>query len=424
MSEASYDNRSRWRHAVLSLIAIFSLTLVISALSLKFLPSAFIWIDLTWAVALVAALYCWPSPWPRGSSLYLQGTLWRSMVFSVSVMLVTLAAAEWFFSRRERFFLPASFDVPFYLRDDALGTVPPKGVKVRATSKSYDVTYTIDANGLRVAPPERQKESVGCILFFGDSTMFGHGLEDNQTLPYQVGIQSGGRYRIFNFAFEGYGPHQMLSAIESGRVSRIVDCQPKYAIYLAITDHVRRVTGKIPYGKHSPRYVLNPEGTVRRDGDFETKEQPTSGFRAELRQQLEKSAIYRLWSTSRGPLVSAADIDLMLAIVRQSRDLLRAEYPGIQFHVILGVPVKGTDREIYSDLVEGFGEMGVHFEQEKDMLPELVSNPRKYALSAYDRHPNALADHLLAAYVVAHFLSEETQAVGTHAESLDRRNPD
>jgi hypothetical protein len=336
------------------------------------------------------------------------------------MMLVTLSAAEWYFARRERLFLPASFDAPFYTEDDALGTAPPKGVHVRATGRSYDVTYTIDANGLRVAPPVRQDAHVGCILFFGDSIMFGHGLEDNETLPYQVGIQSGGQYRIFNFGFEGYGPNQMLSAIETGRVSRIVDCQPKYAIYLAITDHVRRATGKVPYGKHSPRYVLNPDGSAVRNGDFEASTPPASGFSAELHQQLNKSAIYRLWARSRGPIASRNDTRLMLAIVRRSRDLLSSEYPGIQFYVILGVPVKGTDAEIYGDLVEGFRQMGVQVDKEQDMLPELVSNPRKYALSPYDSHPNALADRLLAAYIVTHMISGETQQVGTHAEPLDQ----
>ncbi len=58
----------------------------------------------------------------------------------------------------------------------------------------------------------------------------GAGLEDDETLSYQVGVQSGGRYRTFNFAANGYGPAQMLAAIETGMVGRIVDTTPPVCV--------------------------------------------------------------------------------------------------------------------------------------------------------------------------------------------------
>lgn len=47
-------------------------------------------------------------------------------------------------------------------------------------------------------------------------------VNDNETAAYQVGEMSSGNYRIFNFGFKGYGPHQMLSAIEHSLVEDIV----------------------------------------------------------------------------------------------------------------------------------------------------------------------------------------------------------
>ena len=53
------------------------------------------------------------------------------------------------------------------------------------------------------------------VAFFGCSFMFGHGVEDDQTLPYYFVREAGGTFEGFNFAGEGWGPHQMLREIEN-----------------------------------------------------------------------------------------------------------------------------------------------------------------------------------------------------------------
>ena len=60
--------------------------------------------------------------------------------------------------------------------------------------------------------------------FFGGSFMFGHGVENDQTLPYYFVRNSRGTFEGFNFAGEGWGPHQMLSEIETGFVRRVAVC--------------------------------------------------------------------------------------------------------------------------------------------------------------------------------------------------------
>ena len=81
----------------------------------------------------------------------------------------------------------------------------------------------------------------------------------------------------------------------------------------------------MPYGKHGPRYVLDPDGTVRRDGNFEGLERTYSPAEAELRWQFGKSAIYRLLA-DRPPRPTEDDVRTTLAIVRRSRDLLVEQY--------------------------------------------------------------------------------------------------
>lgn len=398
----------RGTHKILYFGLISSGALAVSALSLKALPMPFVWVDLTWAGALIGGLYCLGGIWPRRSLSWLHGTWLRTILFNVSFAVAASAAVEAYLSLHES--APPTYSAAFFVKDDVLGTVPVKGVRVHATSTSYDVTYTIDSNGLRTAPLVQKDKHAGCILFFGCSFTFGDGLQDNETLPYQVGIQSGGQYRPFNFAFEGYGPHQMLAAIEQGRVRSMVDCSPKYAIYVAIPDHVARVAGKVPYGKHAPRYQLDPDGSVRLVGNFEEQERAPSPLGAELRWQLGKSAIYRLLA-NREPRVSEDDIHLTLAIVRRSRDLLAEEYPGIKFHVILWPAWKGDYAVVYRKLQDGFRQMNIPVHLVEDILPGHTLRSSKYVLSSNNRHPNALADRLLANYVLTKIVSPESGAL-------------
>ena len=154
-------------------------------------------------------------------------------------------------------YTPRIFTPGFMVPDDALGWAPAKGMQAtameavrsglfhRPVGKIFDTGYTIDSNGLRIAPPYSNDDLAGSVLFFGCSYTFGVGLNDDETLPYQVGVQSDGRYRTFNFAFVAYGPSQMLAAVETGRVGRVVDTPPRYAYYMAITHHVWRAAGRV-----------------------------------------------------------------------------------------------------------------------------------------------------------------------------------
>jgi hypothetical protein len=309
-------------------------------------------------------------------------------------------------------YVPPTVSDGFVVQDDVLGWAPAKGMKGHSievgpagllhhpTGVIFDTEYTIDSNGLRIAPPYRGEDLVDTVLFFGCSFTFGEGLKDNETLPYQVGALSGGRYRIFNFAFKGYSPAQMLAAIESGMVRRAVDTTPRYAYYVALPDHVGRVAGKVAWIKREPRYVLDPDETVRRAGFFEDH-RPVSqqlGIHRGLRQ-LSKSATWRTLDL-RESNITDDDLRLYFAIVRRSQELLKAQYPGIHFRVILYPEYDGSEGTTYEKLREGFGKMDIPLDLIKDILPCYESNSVQFMLSPNDTHPNALADRLIAQYVL------------------------
>jgi len=300
----------------------------------------------------------------------------------------------------------------FYVRDNVLGWSPAKGIQVRAIKDNptglfhhpqgllFDVTYTIDSNGLRIAPPYRKDDPLDTVLFFGCSFTFGEGIGDTETLPYQVGAQSGGRYRTFNFGVGAYGPEQMLAAIESGIVSRVVDANPGYAFYSALPTHVWRAAGRVAWGRNAPRYTLGADG-VHLTGSLETRK-PLGvrlGLNRHVSGQLNKSAIWRMLSMGESSITDD-DVRLYFAIVRRSEQLLESQYPGIKFRVILWPNQDSGQLATYKKLQEGFKRMGIPVYLVEDILPGYNKDRSDFILNAVDTHPNPLANRLLAQYLL------------------------
>jgi hypothetical protein len=404
-SEAS--NRSpakvKSRTRILRLVFLGFAATVASLAILKMAPAPFFWIGVTWAGAMFAAV------------LAVRGTNLRGLFFNIGVVVGALAIFEAYLVTHE--YTPPSFPNGLYVHDDVLGWAPQKGLAARAVKAGpaglfhgpegtlFDTTYTIDSNGLRVSPPWRKDELAGTVLFFGCSFTFGEGLKDEETLPYQVGVQSGGDYRIYNFGFEGYSPVQMLAAIEHGIVGRLVDTRPKYAFYVALPVHVWRTAGRVAWGGHAPHYVLASDGTVHQVGYFDVDKRLQSALGTQIAPWLSKSAIWRLIVGHDSP-ISDDDIRLYFAIVRCSQELLAAEYPGIEFHVILWPNSSPEQSSTYEKLRDGFRQMGFSLHLVADILPGYTANRTPYILSSVDHHPNALADRLIAQYIVTKVLRQ------------------
>lgn len=386
---------ARW----LFLGAIAIIVVAVSMLVLKYAPAPFFWAWLTVAAGLFAAMFCARTSWGR------------AILFNLGIVACLLAGAEAYLIKHE--YTPPVSSHSFIVHDALLGWAPAKNIEAHGFKAGpaglfhgpegvvFDATYTIDSNGLRVAPPCRPDKVAGTVLFFGCSFTFGEGLKDSETLPYQVGVQSGGRYCTVNFGFEAYGPEQMLAAIEQGRVREIVSNPPQIAYYVATPGHVWRVAGRVPWGGNAPRYVLSADGNVHQEGRLEDRK--TLADRLGLHhgvRQLNKSAIWR-WLSTGDARVTDEDIRLYLAVVRRSAELLKGQFPGIQFRVILWpnqqVP---QQRDVYFKLRDGFKQLGIHEDLVEDILPGYATNRAPYILGPSDHHPNALADRVLAQYVL------------------------
>jgi hypothetical protein len=390
---------------------------VISGLCLKVRTAPFVWFWLVWACALVAMLFCVRDSWPR------------ALFFNAAIVTLLLAAIEAYYCLVERE-LP-TYSTEFYTKDELLGWAPRKSTRTRTTRYHhgrllFDVAYTSDANGLRVSPPRGEAPRTGTVLFFGCSYAFGHGLDDDRALPYQVETKSGGRCRTFNFGVGAYGPHQMLALVESGRVRRIVASSPRYAIYEAIPHHVQRVAGRTSWGKDGPQFHLDADGTPRMYGHFDEMGTALAFFESLGRRtcpkfvsavlrQLSKSAFYRK-QTSADAAIEPGDVRLYMGVVGRSRDLLMTDYPGLEFHVILWPDEITGNPTVYRELLNGFRQLNIPVHRVEDIVSGCNVDARRrdqtrYLIAPTDPHPNAFANRVLAEYVVTRVLSPVTQPI-------------
>jgi hypothetical protein len=301
-----------------------------------------------------------------------------------------------------------------WVRDDRLGYAPAKQTtfsvqKFYGEELLFDVEYTIDSLGLRKAPPLGDDPPLGCMLFFGGSFMFGAGLKDDETLPYQVGIQSGEKVRIYNFGYSGYGPHQMLSALQHGVAEDAVDCSPEYALYQAIPDHVRRAAGLVFWDTHGPRYEVGSDGLIFTGHFDDPPGEAVDRLVYTLKNQIRKSIIVTRISDKLRDDFSQPNIERFVEIVLESQRVFHDSYPNMDFHVLFWDIPSMWDGEpehaVMTAYVEDrFEAAGIHVHLISDVIPDREENPEGYTISPLDRHPNVHANRRIASYVVDRIL--------------------
>lgn len=332
-----------------------------------------------------------------GACLYTavrRGGAWRWVAYNIGVVFLGLALVEAYFI----------FDSPRVNCDpelsdphEILGYAPLPARRVSCGMKHrgeavYDATYTLDNAGWRILPPH-SSEARGCALFFGGSFTFGQGVDDEEAMPYRVGVESGGGYQIYNFGFKGYGPHQMLAALESKWVEAQIACEPSHVIYQALAAHVRRAVGLTSWGSHAPKYRLGTQGGVVRAGRFDDSQSATRKF---LERRLQRSAlITRVRNTAKPP--KPAHIELFHRIVAAAKIDVEKRFPGAEFHVLMWD--LGAEA-----LVEELEARGVKVHRVSNMLPGLRKDGSPYRVHPKDAHPSAKAHALIAQYVVEEIL--------------------
>ncbi len=373
-----------------TLVAV-GVLLAVSLAALKVLPAPFVWISLLWGLGLCAMA----ARNPAGLS--------RHLMFGAGGVMLAFGAAEAALAATAPVPVLLELNPRYDLPDSLLGWrlrpgVVAHGIERVGDSTIYDVTYTVDSAGRRVAPPELDTGAAACVLFFGDSFTFGKGVADTAALPYRVGVATGGRVRVVNFGVPAYGPQQTLAALERGMLEPPAACHPTHIIYQALAHDVLRAAHRLDADRYTPRYAIGDDGVLRFLGTSQPDVAQPMGERLAERvvEQLRKSSAYRALS-DREPSPSPADLRLYLAIVRRFRADLADRYPQADFHVLLWV------RHGYSAGVatmrDDLLKITPYVHVVDDLLPGYDRHPERYELHPREQLPNTRTYQVLSAFV-------------------------
>jgi hypothetical protein len=380
---------------------LLALGVAASAASLAFLPTPFAGFFLTWAFVLAT----------------LAGRLQRSrsLLLAIAVASLVVGATELVLGlvptrSRTVHIVDGDPNRSGGQRDDVLGYAPRKSSTIDVESYFDDELifssrYTIDERGLRSSNPADRPRNGPCLLFFAGSDVFGRGLDDVDTLPWQVGDLAG--MHTLNLAFTGWGPHQMLAAWDNGLVEQIAHCEVRDAFYLADDGHVPRVAGKRFWYRHGPRYELQDDGSVMLEGHFDDDELAAWILTWRLRSRIQQK-----WLSK--PAATEADFDLFVAIVAKARAHVQRFSQAGDLHVLI------WPNDWFEEMEERFGALGIPHHRIGDALPGYTEDKRPYRIHEKDSHPNRLANELLARYIVREILGmpvDEAQADAADTET-------
>jgi len=246
----------------------------------------------------------------------------------------------------------------------------------------YKVSYTLK-DGLRHTPNSNDT-SRNCVLFFGGSFTFGDGLSDSATLPFYFNHFEKQKYHVLNYGYHGYGPHQMLSQIETRVADDIQGCsEENIAIYSFASFHIKRAAGRAIWDQNGPRYELI-NGELIRAGKFPNIPRKVG--------MISQSYIFNRLFFDKKP--SHYDLNRALAIIKKSNELL------LQYNVILYVfiwdyyPIREMDyflEELKKNNIKTFFVTNA--------ITDIRQKRKLYALHDHDSHPNALANEKIARYL-------------------------
>jgi len=231
-----------------------------------------------------------------------------------------------------------SYDAPMNMPDSALGyrLRPDLDIHACRTLRGdtvFYVRYQSDSAGRRVVPPDDTMQRDRFIAFFGCSRTFGHGLNEDETLPY-FAQQDLKNYRAYNYAMEGYGTHQVYAQIAQGRLRKEIKEFSGIGIYGFSSDHIARNIGSLgvynSWGKDMPYYVLSGD-TVLRRGTFTTGRR----WRSFVYQMLWRSHFLRSIHFSLPIRLSQEDLELTVRLIVQSEKEFKRQFPTSDFYVVM-----------------------------------------------------------------------------------------
>jgi len=281
---------------------------------------------------------------------------------------------------------------------DGFGYLPSEGVfketKLARDGKIiYDVTYTIGKDGYRLDVPHNDHQ----IYIYGDSLLFGNGLNDNETLSYF--LFKNHAFKSKNLGIGGYGMHQALFNIQKGKTAN-----NGINILYTTPGHAHRSSCKPIFSSGTPRYMLDKKQLIL-DGVCKDK--------TKLNNILQSIYMFKLFERVFGTAkyLSDQDIEVYLAIIEEFYRLTKQSNSKLIIVYTLSDEVdkfmknntKWSNKLIvdqYNDIADTT--INVTLAETYEQLP------RKYYIHEFDTHPTAKAN-IEKAIIIANTLNKLKQ---------------
>jgi peptidoglycan/xylan/chitin deacetylase (PgdA/CDA1 family) len=173
------------------------------------------------------------------------------------------------------------------------------------------------------------------LLLFGCSVTFGEGLNDYDTLQYQLAEQLPD-VEVYNYAVSGWGPSHALAKLRSGELKREVPAHAGSAVYVVIPAHVSRVIvdTRSYWLFDAPDYYWGPDGAVTGGLPFRQMHPWRTRFYEALLAAKRHSWLLPALHVDWPLRLSDTDVRLTAAVLAAARQSYRQQFDG-EFFVVL-----------------------------------------------------------------------------------------
>jgi hypothetical protein len=182
----------------------------------------------------------------------------------------------------------------------------------------FDVAYTIEPDLTRKVVSSK---NAPLVAFFGDSFTYGAGVNDADTLPQVFADLTNGAFHVVNLGVSGYGPQQMLRALETDLYPVLTE-NPRLFIILSAPWHAFRTSCKADNAWFGPSYELE-NGVPVYKGSCASRQ---SAFRQALTTMLRWTEAYDHFIGRREKPVGPKDMDLYIGVLDRAAELAKQKY--------------------------------------------------------------------------------------------------
>lgn len=275
------------------------------------------------------------------------------------------------------------------------GPAPPGSYHVRREDRSthaviYDQTYTLGEGGRKTV----SREGGATVAFLGDSVTFGEGLADSETLPQAFAELEHRQVRVVNLGFPGYGPQQVLRAVETGLYDPILGHDLRAIVFVTMAWHAERSSCKASFAARGPRYEM-------RDGKLVFAGRCAEGLSGFLRRTIGETALFRTFLWPVAGTTTSEDLDFYVKMLAQVAAAARERYKTpfvLAYFPVHELYFKGTSYS-HSKIVDGLRAAGTDVLE----LPfNQIPSPDNRMFIPGDGHPSAYTTELWAGLVKKH----------------------